>query len=173
MLILFLALCLATARAFVLKGVILEFVPYVSAVILGFTIAILYRIRFADRLVKTKELELDSILQAGMVTAGGLKADNAQDVIVGTIINSIGARGLLLRWKNEKTNIYEKRYVYGSGQLVLEGSLSAAEQRLIDNVIKSRKAVLVSDVKKDALFGVKASQAKVCSILCAPLLLNC
>lgn len=168
----FSALCWLALTAFIQKGVIVEFVPMALAIGAGFTGAILYRIRFADMLVETRELALESILQAGMIAADGLKAQRPHDIIMGTVISSVGARGLLLRWKNEKTSSYEKQYAYGSAQIILKGPMLDAEEKLADSAINSRKAILIRDITKDPLFKSKAGRAGVHSVLCAPLLLK-
>lgn len=157
----FLTLCAVSIHSFVSKGVIVDFVPLSLAIISGFTGGVLYRIRFADRMVKTKELELDSILQAGIVTADGLKTNKAAEVIIGTLVSSIGVKGLLLRWKNQKTNTYDKKFVYGSAQMFLKEGLAEKEEKLAKDTIRTRKAVLVKNTKKDPH-----------SIICAPLLLK-
>ena len=160
--------------AFIDKGAIIELAPLTFSVLLSFGVAILYRIRFADRLVKTKDLELDSILQAGnIMAAGGLRTEKAYDVMFGTIINSVGAKGLILRWKDKKTNNYEKKYLYGLSNAILKnGPLAEAEQKLAEKAIGSRNAILIQDVKKDPLFAAAVSKAEFHSVICAPLELN-
>jgi len=170
-LVVFLGMCFFAINTFISSGIIIDFVPLSLAIICGFICSILFRIRFTDKLVKAKELELDSILQAGKITSEGLNTDNAQDVILATLINSIGARGLVLRRKNEKSGAYEKRYVYGSAPNVLKGVFADAEQKFTEDVIKAGKAVLVSDTQRDAVFS-RIAQAKPHSIICAPLILK-
>lgn len=168
----FIALCFMSIRSFTLKGAILDFAPLASSIIAAFTGSILYRIRHADRLVKTKELELDSILQAGMIAAGGLKTDKASDLILSTVINSIGAKGLLLRWKNKKTGVYEKQYLYGTAASFLKSPLADAEEKLAEHVVKARKASFVKDTRSDAIFGSKGVAQEPHSIMCAPLIVS-
>jgi HD-GYP domain-containing protein (c-di-GMP phosphodiesterase class II) len=57
----FLAVCLLSIKVFSEKGIIVNFIPLVSSVVLSFSAGILYRIRFADRMVKTKELEVNEL----------------------------------------------------------------------------------------------------------------
>jgi len=58
---LFFILCLWAQNAFVSKGVIIEFAPLTASIMLGFAASIVYRIRFADRMVETKELEVNEL----------------------------------------------------------------------------------------------------------------
>lgn len=154
----FFGLCFVAAREFILNGVLIDFVALAFTIAAAFIFSILFRIRFADRMVKTKELELDSILQAGKLASEGLKTDKASDVILATLINSVGARGLLLRWKNDKTSEFEKTYAYGSAMAILKSDSAGAEERLAQNTIKTQKAAL--------------SEEKAHSFLCAPLMLK-
>ena len=169
--IIFLTMCFIAARAFISSGALIEIVPLAAAILTSFSGSILYRIRFADTLVRAKELELDSILQAGRITSEGLETDNAFDVVLGTLINSIGVRGLLLRMRDKKTKEYNKTYIYGTAGNFLKSNLAQQEEKLVENVIKTGKAVLVEDTKKDALFG-RVHDENSHSVMCAPLILK-
>ena len=91
--------------------------------------------------------------------------------MLGTLINSIGVRGLLLRMRDKKTKEYNKTYIYGTAGNFLKSNLAQQEEKLVENVIKTGKAVLVEDTKKDALFG-RVHDENSHSVMCAPLILK-
>jgi len=118
----FLVLCFSAANIFISTGLIIDIVPLAAAVIFSFAGAILFRIRFADRLVKTKELEVNDLFLnsiralAGTIDAKdpytlghservtddalaiadeiGLDKNQIKEIKVGAILHDIGKIGI-------------------------------------------------------------------------------
>jgi len=153
------------------NGIIVDIVPLSVCLLSVFAFSLIARVKFADEIVQKKELELDSILEAGKLTAQGLESGKTADVIAGTLINAIGTRGLILRWRDAQDKEMKIISVFGLGTQVQKEPFVNPDTVLAEEVARTQQPVLISNTRKDEKFSLYA-EAGIHSAMCAPLILK-
>jgi len=160
----------ASLALFVYKQLVVEIMPLYLSTTLNYALTTILRMRYKDRLIMAKDVELDTLLEAGQ-SAVHLNVGKTQEVILSITAHAVNADGAILRSKDEESDDLMVKAKWGIGEEILNSPISGIDERIAKEAIDINKLLLIEDTKHNKRFkDVKDPRAS--SIICAPLAMH-